>query len=89
LLTEPHVFDAPAGVLRGRSPTFIDTDRGVVVLASQDALANNDIRMYTAPEIRLLLEEVGFTKIELYGQNSLPRMPYTVRSERLVAVATR
>lgn len=89
LLSEPHVFDAPAGVLRGRSPTFIDVDRGVVVLASQDALANNDIRMYTAPEIRVLLEEVGFTKIELYGQNKLPRMPYTVRSERLVAVATR
>jgi 2-polyprenyl-3-methyl-5-hydroxy-6-metoxy-1,4-benzoquinol methylase len=89
LLSEPHVFDAPAGVLRGRPATFIDVDAGVVVLASQDALANNDIRMYTAPEIQSLLEEVGFTKIELYGQNKLPRMPYTVKSDRLVAIATR
>jgi len=89
LLSEPHVFDAPAGVLRGRPATFIDLDSGVIVLANQDALSNKDIRMYTGPEIQSLLEDVGFTKVDLYGENKLPRMPYTARSERMVVVASR
>ncbi|MHA1138276.1 MAG: class I SAM-dependent methyltransferase [Candidatus Thorarchaeota archaeon] len=87
LLNEPHLLDAPAGVLRGRPATFIDTDNNRIVLMDQDALSNNDIRMYTALEIRTMLEETGFTKIEFYGQNKLPRMPYSSGSERMVVVA--
>jgi len=89
LLNEPHLLDAPAGVLRGRPATFIDTDNNRIVLMDEDALSNNDIRMYTALEIRAMLEETGFTKIEFYGQNKLPRMPYSSGSERMVVVANR
>ncbi len=89
LLSEPHFLDAPSGVLRGRPATFIDVENNRIVLANQDALANNDIRMYTALEIRELVEEVGFSKIDFYGQNKLPRMPYTANSERMVVVATK
>ncbi|MHA1638532.1 MAG: class I SAM-dependent methyltransferase [Candidatus Thorarchaeota archaeon] len=89
LLSEPHFLDASAGVLRGRPATFVDLENGRIVLANEDALSNNDIRMYTALEIRNLLQEVGFSKIEFYGQNKLPRMPYSVSSERMVVIATR
>ncbi|MHA1575964.1 MAG: class I SAM-dependent methyltransferase [Candidatus Thorarchaeota archaeon] len=89
LLSEPHFLDAPSGVLRGRPATFIDVKNSRIVLANQDALANNEIRMYTALEIRNLLTEVGFSKVELYGQNKLPRMPYAAASERMVVLATR
>lgn len=89
LLSEPHFFDAPSGVLRGRPATFIDVEGSRIVLANQDALANNDIRLYTALEIRNLLSEVGYSKVEFYGQNKLPRMPYSAQSERMVVLATR
>ncbi len=89
LLNEPHLLDAPAGVLRGRPATFIDTDNNRIVLMDEDALSNNDIRMYTALEIRAMLEEAGFTKIEFYGQNKLPRMQYSSGSERMVVVASK
>lgn len=89
LLSEPHVLDAPAGVLRGRPAKFIDIENSQVVMMNQDALTNNDIRMYTALEIRDMLENVGFKKIELYGQNKLPRMQYSADSERMVVVAQR
>ncbi len=89
LLSEPHVLDAPAGVLRGRPAKFIDTENSRIVMMNQDALSNNDIRMYTALEIRDMLENVGFKKIELYGQNKLPRMQYSADSERMVVVAQR
>lgn len=89
LLIEPHVLDAPAGVLRGRPAKFIDCENSRVVMMNQDALSNNDIRMYTALEIRDMLENVGFKKIELYGQNKLPRMQYSADSERMVVVAQR
>jgi hypothetical protein len=55
----------------------------------EDALSNNDIRMYTALEITRMVKEVGFNKIEFYGQNKLPRMPYASESERMVVVATK
>lgn len=87
LLNEPHLLDAPAGVLRGRPATFIDTNNSRIVLMDEDALSNNDIRMYTALEIRGMLEEVGFTKIDFYGQNKLPRMQYSSDSERMVVIA--
>ncbi len=89
LLSEPHFLDAPAGVLRGRPATFVDTEKGQIILMNQDALSNNDIRMYTALEIQDLIEEVGFSKVELFGANKLPRMPYAASSERMVVVATR
>ena len=89
LLNEPHLLDAPAGVLRGRPATFIDTDNNRIVLMDEDALSNNDIRMYTALEIRAMLEEAGFTKIDFYGQNKLPRMQYSSGSERMVVVASK
>ena len=89
LLSEPHVIDAPSGVLRGRPATFIDIEAGRVVLANEDALSNNDIRLYTALEIRTMLTETGFKNIEFYGQNKLPRMPYTSTSGRMVVVATK
>lgn len=89
LLNEPHVLDARAGVLTGRPAIFIDTENDRIVLMDQDALSNNDIRMYTALEIREMLEEIGFSKVELYGQNSLPRLPYSVNSERMVVIAHR
>ena len=89
LLNEPHVLDAPAGVLTGRPAMFIDTENDRIVLMDQDALENNDIRMYTALEMRAMLEETGFTKIEFYGQNKLPRMPYASGSERMVVVASK
>ncbi|MFW9787995.1 MAG: class I SAM-dependent methyltransferase [Candidatus Thorarchaeota archaeon] len=89
LLNEPHVIDAPAGVLTGRPAMFIDTENDRMVLMDQDALANNDIRMYTALEIREMLEEVGFTKVDFYGQHYLPRLPYSSNSERMVVVAHR
>jgi 2-polyprenyl-3-methyl-5-hydroxy-6-metoxy-1,4-benzoquinol methylase len=89
LLNEPHLFDAPAGVLRGRPATFIDIDNNRIVLMDEDALSNNDIRMYTALEIRSMLEETGFTKIEFYGQNKLPREQYSFGSERMVVVANK
>jgi 2-polyprenyl-3-methyl-5-hydroxy-6-metoxy-1,4-benzoquinol methylase len=89
LLSEPHVLDASAGVLRGRPAVFIDVDGEKLVLPNEDALANNDIRMYTAQEIKTMLEDIGFEKIGFYGQNKLPRMPYASRSERMVVVATK
>jgi 2-polyprenyl-3-methyl-5-hydroxy-6-metoxy-1,4-benzoquinol methylase len=89
LLNEPHLLDAPAGVLRGRPATFIDTDNSRIVLMDEDALSNNDIRMYTALEIRGMLEEIGFTKINFYGQNKLPRMQYSSDSDRMVVVASK
>ncbi len=89
LLSEPHMLDAPAGVLRGRPALFVDTEHDRVVLMDSDALSNNDIRMYTALEIHAMLNEVGFKKIEFYGQNTLPRMPYSAGSERMVVVATK
>jgi 2-polyprenyl-3-methyl-5-hydroxy-6-metoxy-1,4-benzoquinol methylase len=89
LLIEPHQLDAPAGVLRGRPATFIDTVNDRIVLMSEDARSNNDIRMYTALEIHAMLEETGFTKIEFYGQNKLPRMPYSAGSERMVVVGSK
>ncbi|MFW9962657.1 MAG: class I SAM-dependent methyltransferase [Candidatus Sifarchaeia archaeon] len=89
LLNEPHVLDAPAGVLSGRPAMFIDTEEDRIVLMDQDALSNNDIRMYTALEIREMLNEVGFTKVEFYGQHTLPRVPYESNSERMVVVAFR
>ncbi|MFW9799153.1 MAG: class I SAM-dependent methyltransferase [Candidatus Thorarchaeota archaeon] len=89
LLSEPHVIDAPAGVLRGRPATFIETEAGRIVLMNEDAMRNNDIRMYTALEIRNMLDDVGFKKTELYGQNKLPRMPYAANSERMVVVASK
>jgi len=89
LLNEPHVLDAPAGVLSGRPAMFIDTENDRIVLMNADALSNNDIRMYTALEIREMLEDVGFKKIELYGQHYLPRVPYAANSERMVVIAHR
>ncbi|MHA2378305.1 MAG: class I SAM-dependent methyltransferase [Candidatus Thorarchaeota archaeon] len=89
LLNEPHVIDAPSGVLRGRPATFIDTESERIILMNEDAMSNNDIRMYTALEITRMLNEVGFTKTELFGQNKLPRMPYASDSERMAVVATR
>jgi len=89
LLNEPHVLDAPAGVLSGRPAMFIDTENERIVLMNPDALSNNDIRMYTALEIREMLEDVGFKKIELYGQYYLPREPYAANSERMVVIAHR
>ncbi|UCE09790.1 MAG: class I SAM-dependent methyltransferase [Candidatus Thorarchaeota archaeon] len=89
LLSEPHMLDAQAGMLKGRPATFIDIEDSRLVLMNQDALSNNDIRMYTALEIKELLEDVGFKKIEFYGQNKLPRMPYSRDSERMVVVATK
>jgi 2-polyprenyl-3-methyl-5-hydroxy-6-metoxy-1,4-benzoquinol methylase len=89
LLSEPHVLDAPAGVLRGRPAVFIDTENDRIVLMDEDALSNNDIRMYTALEIHAMLKETGFKKIEFYGQNTLPRMQYSSTSERMVVVATK
>ncbi|MHA2152409.1 MAG: class I SAM-dependent methyltransferase, partial [Candidatus Thorarchaeota archaeon] len=89
LLNEPHVLDAPAGVLTGKPAMFIDTENDRIVLMDEDALSNNDIRMYTALEIREMLDEVGFTKIELYGHAKLPRLPYAANSERMVVIAHR
>ncbi len=89
LLNEPHVLDAPAGVLIGRPAMFIDTEEDRIVLMDQDALSNNDIRMYTALEIREMLKEIGFTKVEFYGQHILPRVPYASNSERMVVIAHR
>ena len=89
LLNEPHVLDAPAGVLTGRPAMFIDTENDRIVLMDQDALSNNDIRMYTALEIREMLQEIGFSKVELYGQHYLPRLPYAANSERMVVIAHR
>lgn len=89
LLSEPHVLDAPSGVLRGRPATFVDTDKDRLVLMNEDAMANNDIRMYTALEIGNLLQEVGFSKVEFWGQNKLPRTPYSANCERMVVVATK
>jgi hypothetical protein len=68
---------------------FIDTEHDRIVLMDEDALANNDIRMYTALEIREMLDEVGFKKIELYGHAKLPRLPYAANSERMVVIAHR
>jgi 2-polyprenyl-3-methyl-5-hydroxy-6-metoxy-1,4-benzoquinol methylase len=89
LLSEPHVLDAPAGVLTGRPAVYIDVEGDRIVLMNQDALENNDIRMYTALEIKSMLDEVGFTKIELYGQNQLPRRQYCAESERMVVIASK
>ncbi len=89
LITEPHVLDAPSGVLRGRPATFIDTGNDRIVLMDEDAMSNNDIRMYTALEIRDLLDDVGYSKVEFWGQNKLPRTPYSANCERMVVVATK
>jgi 2-polyprenyl-3-methyl-5-hydroxy-6-metoxy-1,4-benzoquinol methylase len=89
LLSEPHLLDAPAGVLRGRPALFLDTVDNRIVLMDEDALSTNDIRMYTALEINAMLKEAGFKKVEFYGQNTLPRMPYSATSERMVVVATK
>lgn len=89
LLNEPHVLDAPAGILSGRPAIFIDTENDRIVLMDQDALSNNDIRMYTAHEIREMLEEIGFSKVEFYGEHYLPRLPYAVNSERMVVIVHR
>jgi hypothetical protein len=45
--------------------------------------------VYTALEIREMLEEVGFSKVEFYGQHFLPRLPYASNSERMVVIAHR
>lgn len=87
LLSEPHSLDAQAGVLRGSPATFIDTENDRIIHMNEDALSNNDIRMYTALEIRQMLDEVGFSRVEFYGRNKLPRMPYSVNSDRMVVVA--
>ncbi|NHI83660.1 MAG: class I SAM-dependent methyltransferase [Candidatus Thorarchaeota archaeon] len=89
LLNEPHSIDATAGVLRGRPATFIDTEEALIVEMNEDAMANNDIRMYTSHEIQSMLHDVGFLKTEFYGQNKLPRMPYAANSDRMVVIATR
>ncbi len=89
LLSEPHVLDAAEGILRGRPATFINTDADEIVLMNQDAMSNNDIRMYTGQEIVTLLCSAGFSRVDLYGSNTLPRTPYTQSSERMVVVATR
>ncbi len=89
LLSEPHVLDAPAGVLTGRPAIYIDVEADRIVLMNQDALENNNIRMYTALEIKAMLEEVGFSRIELYGENQLPRRQYCSTSERMVVIASR
>jgi 2-polyprenyl-3-methyl-5-hydroxy-6-metoxy-1,4-benzoquinol methylase len=89
LLNEPHVLDAHAGVLRGRPATFIDTEDDRIVMMDKDALSNNDTRMYTALEIREMLKEIGFSKIEFYGQHLLPRLQYSSDSERMVVIAHR
>lgn len=89
LLSEPHVLDAPSGVLRGRPAIFIDTKNDRQILMDTDALSNNNIRMYTALEIRRMLNDIGFKKIEFYGENRLPRTQYSAGSERMVVVATR
>jgi len=47
------------------------------------------MKTWTALEIRGMLEEAGFTKIEFYGQNKLPRMQYSSGSERMVVVASK
>jgi len=88
-LSEPHALDASAGVLKGRPATFIDVEKGHIILMNQDALSNNDIRMYTALEIHSMLEDVGFSNMEFYGQNKLPRTPYSAISERMVVLATK
>jgi hypothetical protein len=88
-LNEPHVLDAHAGVLRGRPATFIDTEDDRIVMMDKDALSNNDTRMYTALEIREMLKEIGFSKIEFYGQHLLPRLQYSSDSERMVVIAHR
>lgn len=89
LLNEPHVLDAHAGVLIGRPAVFIDIEEDRLVLMDKDALSNNDTRVYTALEIREMLEEVGFSKVEFYGQHFLPRLPYASNSERMVVIAHR
>jgi SAM-dependent methyltransferase len=89
LLSEPHTMDATANHLRGRPAVFIDVANNRIVHMNEDAMSNNNIRLYSALEIRNLLSDVGFKKIEFYGQNKLPRMPYSVNSERMVVVAER
>ena len=86
-MSEPHTLDAQAGVLRGRPAVFIDCESDKIIMMNADAMSNNDIRMYTALEIRNMLKDVGFKKIEFYGQNKLPRMSYTANSDRMVVVA--
>ncbi|MBD3406721.1 MAG: methyltransferase domain-containing protein [Candidatus Lokiarchaeota archaeon] len=87
LLSEPHSLDAPSGVLKGRPALFVDSEKARIILMDQDAMSNNDIRMYTALEIRAMLEDVGFKRIELFGQNKLPKMPYSANCERMVVIA--
>ncbi|MBS3795808.1 MAG: class I SAM-dependent methyltransferase [Candidatus Thorarchaeota archaeon] len=87
LLSRPHVLDAASSVLRGRPATFIDVEGDRLVSMNQDALANNDVRIYTALEITGMLKDIGFKKVELYGSNKLPKMPYSASSERMVVVA--
>jgi SAM-dependent methyltransferase len=87
LLSRPHVLDAASSILRGRPATFIDVEGDRLVSMNQDALANNDVRIYTALEIEGMLKDIGFKKVELYGSNKLPKMPYSASSERMVAVA--
>ncbi|TXT57600.1 MAG: hypothetical protein BAJATHORv1_10302 [Candidatus Thorarchaeota archaeon] len=87
LLSEPHALDAPSGVLKGRPAIYIDSEKSRIILMNQDAMSNNDIRMYTALEIRTMLEAIGFSRIEYYGQNKLPKMPYSSTSERMVVIA--
>ncbi len=87
LLNEAHVLDAASGILRGRPATFIDVENARIVVMNEDAMMNNNIRMYTAHEIRELLADTGFNKVELYGQNKLPRTPYSADSQRMVVVA--
>ena len=89
LLSEPHHLDAPSGVLRGRPATYINIEESKVILMNQDALENNDIRMYTGLEICKLIESIGFAKVELYGDNKLPRQPYAATSDRMVVIATK
>ncbi|MDF1538142.1 MAG: class I SAM-dependent methyltransferase [Candidatus Thorarchaeota archaeon] len=89
LLNEPLHLDAPSGVLRGRPVTYINVEESKIILMNQDAVENNDIRMYTGLEICDLLESVGFSKVELYGDNKLPRQPYAATSNRMVVIATK
>ncbi len=87
LLSRPHTLDAASSVLRGKPATFIDVEGNRLISMNQNALANNNVRIYSALEIKRMLEDIGFKKTELYGSNKMPKMPYSASSERIVVVA--
>ena len=58
---------------------------GLGTVLSQAHIITKQITELVEP----LLEEIGFEKIEIYGQNKLPRMPYAARSVRMVVVGTK